>query len=190
MVATSICYGQLHEFDAESETVTAYLERAELYFDANDVADEKKVPVLLSNIGAKTYGLVRSLVAPKAPKETTFAEIKNLLKSHFEPTPSVITKWYRFHRQEQAPGESIASYVAELRQLTVHCKFEDTTDFLEESLRDRFVCGLRSESIRKRLFQEKTLTFAKAMELAQNYEAASKDAQLNESHRAPPSGNS
>ena len=41
MVANSIRYGQLHEFDAENETVTAYLEQAELYFDANDVADEK-----------------------------------------------------------------------------------------------------------------------------------------------------
>ena len=126
MVATSICYGQLHEFDAESETVTAYLERAELYFDANDVMDKKKVPVLLSNIGPKTNRLLRSLVAPKAPKEKTFAEIKTLLKSHFEPTPSVIVEWYQLHRREQAPGESIASYMAELRQLTVHCKFEDT----------------------------------------------------------------
>ena len=190
MVATSIRYGQLYEFDAENETVTAYLERAELYFDANDVADEKKVPVLLSNIGTKTYGLLRSLVAPKAPKEKTLAEIKTLLKNHFEPTPSVIAERYRFHRREQAPGESIASYVAELRQLTVHCKFEDTTDFLEESLRDRFVCGLRSaESTRKRLFQEKTLTFAKAMELAQSHETASKDAQMKATEHLP-SGNS
>ena len=157
MVA-SLIYRQLHEFDAESEIVTAYLERAEFYFDTNDAAEENKVPVLLSNIGTKTYGLVRSLVAPKAPKEKTFAEIKTLLKSHFEPTPSVIAERYQFHRREQAPGESIASYVAELRQLTVHCKSEDTTDFLEVSLRDRFVCGLRSESIRKRLFQEKTFS--------------------------------
>ena len=67
--------------------------------------------------------------------------------------------------------------------------FEDTTDFLEESLRDRFVCGLRSESIRKRLFQEKTLTFAKAMELAQSYEAASKEAQMKAIEHLP-SGNS
>ena len=166
MVETSICYRQLHNFDAESETVTAYLERAELYFDTNDVMDKKKVPVLLSNIGPKTYGLLRSLVAPKAPKEKTFAEIKTLLKSHFEPTPSVIVERYRLHKWEQAPGESIASYMAELRQLTVHCKFEDTTDFLEESIPNRFVCGLRSDSIQKQLFQEKTLTFAKAMELA------------------------
>ena len=97
-MAITTRYGQLHEFDVGTETITAYLERAELYFDANDVADEKKVPVLLSNIRAKTYGLLRSLVALKAPKDKTLAEIKTLLKSHFEPTPSVIAEHYRFHR--------------------------------------------------------------------------------------------
>ena len=111
-----------------------------LYFDAN-VTDDKQVPVLLSNIGAKTYGLLRSLAAPKAPKEKTLDEIKKLLKSHFEPTPSVTAERYRFHRRDQAPGEMIADYVAELRKLTTHCKFENTKDFLEESLRDRFVCA-------------------------------------------------
>lgn len=177
-MATVTRHGQLHEFDVGNETITAYLERAELYFDANDVADEKKVPVLLSNIGAKTYGLLRSLVAPKAPKEKTLAEITTLLKSHFEPTPSVIAERYRFHRRDQAQGESIADYVAELRKLTTHCKFEDTRDFLDESLRDRFVSGLRSESTRKRLFTEEKLTFARAIELAQNLDTASRDAQM------------
>ena len=81
-MATRTHHGRLNEFDVENETVTAYLERVELYFDANDVADDKKVPVLLSNIGAKTYGLLRSLVAPKAPKEKTLDEIRKLLKSH------------------------------------------------------------------------------------------------------------
>ena len=78
-MATTSRHGRLQELDVESETVTAYLERVELYFDANDVADDKKVPVLLSNIGAKTYGLLRSLAAPKAPKEKTLEEIKTLL---------------------------------------------------------------------------------------------------------------
>ena len=182
-------HGRLTEFDVENETVTAYLERVELYFDANDVAHAKKVPVLLSNIGAKTYGLLRTLVAPRAPKEKTLDEIRKLLKSHFEPTPSVIAERYRFHRRDQTPGETIAAYVAELRKLTTHCKFEDTTDFLEESLRDRFVCGLRGESIRKRLFQEEKLTFTKAMELAQTLETASKDAQMKATEQVP-SGNS
>ena len=51
-----------------------------------------------------------------------------MLKSHFEPAPIVIAERYRFHRREQAAGESIADYVAELRRLTTHCKFEVTTD--------------------------------------------------------------
>ena len=86
-------------------------------------------------------------------------------------------------------GESIAAYVAELRKLTTHCKFKDTRDFLEESQCDWFVCGLRSESTRKQLFQEDKLTFTKAMELAQNLETASKDAQMKATEQLP-SGNS
>ena len=70
-MATTTRHGRLNEFYVENETVTAYMERVELYFDANDVADDKKVPVLLSNIGAKMYGLLRSLAALKAPKEKT-----------------------------------------------------------------------------------------------------------------------
>ena len=77
----------------------------------------------------------------------------------------------------QAVGESIADYVAELRRLTTHCKFEDTIDYLEESLCDRFVFGLRTESTRKRLLTEKNLTFTKALEIAKSQETATKDAQ-------------
>ena len=124
------------ELDGGNETVTAHLELVELYFNANNVTDNKTVPALLSNIGAKTYGLLRSLVAPKAPKEKTLDDIKKLLKCHFEPTPSVIAEHYLFHHRDQASGETIAAFVADLRKLTTHCKFEDTTDFLQESLRD------------------------------------------------------
>ena len=178
-------YGQIQEFRAENDSITAYFERVEMYFTANDIADDKQVPVLLSSIGAKTYELLRSLVAPKVPKEKTFKDIEKLLKDHFEPTPSVIAERYRFHRRDQAVGENITDYVAELRKLTTHCKFEETTDFLEESLRDRFVCGLRSEGTRKRLLTENKLTFSKALEIAQSLEAATKDAQLKFSDQAP-----
>ena len=170
-------HGKITAYRAEDESITSYLERVELYFQANDVEEAKQVPILLSTIGAKTYELLRSLTAPKAPKEKSLKELQTLLKSHFEPAPIVIAERYRFHRREQAVGESIAEYVAELRRLATHCKFEDTVDYLEESLRDRFVCGLRTESTRKRLLTEKNLTFTKALEMAQSLETATKDAQ-------------
>lgn len=169
--------GRLKEFQAEVEPVTAYLDRVELYLEANEVKENKMVPILLSTIGAKTYGLLRSLTAPKPPREKSFKDLCTILKKHFNPAPLVIAERYRFHRRDQAAGESVADYVAELRRLAAKCKFEDTKEFLEESLRDRFVCGLKTESVRKRLLTEAELTFSKAVEVAQSLETAAKDAQ-------------
>ena len=47
------------------------MEYVELCFQDNDVEAAKQVPFLLSSIGTKTYELLRSLTAPKAPKEKT-----------------------------------------------------------------------------------------------------------------------
>lgn len=44
-------------------------------------------------------------------------------------------------------------------------------------MRDRLVCGLRSESTQKRLLSEADLTLARAVEIAQSMEAAHKNAQ-------------
>lgn len=68
----------------------------ELYFATNDIKDEKKVPVLLSAIGAKTYVLLRSLVTPTAPKDKSFKDISDALKEHFEPKPIKAAERYYF----------------------------------------------------------------------------------------------
>ena len=76
--------------------------------------------------------------------------------------------------RNQAPGEPVADYMAELRHLAMHCKFEA---YLEEALRDRLVCGLRSEGVQKQLLTYTDLTLAKAVEVAQSMEAAARDTQ-------------
>ena len=55
------------EFVTENEPISAYLERIELFFDAHEIAIEKHISVLLSNISSKAYGVLRSLATPKAP---------------------------------------------------------------------------------------------------------------------------
>lgn len=54
---------KLDPFHSDSETITAYLERVELFFQTNEVAAEKEVAVFLSIIGGKTYMLLRNLHA-------------------------------------------------------------------------------------------------------------------------------
>ena len=151
--------------------MSSYLKRLDAFFSANDVKDEKKVPSFLSLIGGKTYAILKNLVAPTLLKDKTFDELVAALKGHFEPKPLVIAERFHFHRRAQAEGESIKEYMAELCRLTTHCKFGT---FLDEVLRDRLICGLRSEGIQKKLLTEVHLTLARAVELSVGMEAAEK----------------
>ena len=55
--------GTLTEFKPESEKIEAYLERVQLFFDANTIAEDKQVIVLLTVIGSSTYTLLTCLLA-------------------------------------------------------------------------------------------------------------------------------
>ena len=169
----AVAFGHIREFELGTESISAYLERVQLYFVANDVANEKKVAVLLSVIGSKTYVLLRSLLHPEAPKEKTFDQLAKTLKEHLEPKPQTIVERFHFHRRNQELSESVLDYIAELRRLSATCDFGG---YLNEVLRDRFVCGLSNEATQKRLLTEQNLDLAKALGVAQAMEAAQKNA--------------
>ena len=62
-----------------------------------------------------------------------------------------------------------------LRKLTLNCDFRE---FLDEALRDRFVCGLINGNIRRRLLEERTLTLKIAIDLAKTLESAEVEIKL------------
>lgn len=165
--------GKVDEFDSSSEDWEAYIERVELYCDANDVDEEKKSSVLLSVMGAKTYNLLRNLVSPHKPSSKTFDDIVAILKNHLNPKPLVIAERFRFHKRNQSKQESISEYMAELRKLSQYCDFKDG---LSDALRDRLVCGMHCSSTQKRLLSEKDLDLDKALAIAISMETAAKDA--------------
>ena len=68
--------------------------------------------------------------------------------------------------------ETIAEFDAALRKLAVHCQFGE---MLEASLRDQFVCGLRRDTIQRRLLSETMLTYYKMLEIACGMELANKE---------------
>ena len=164
---------KLKEFSGD-EDWEQYCERLEFYFVAHDVTDEaKKKATLLSACGASTYKLMCDLVSPLKPKDKTFAELKDLVQKHLKPKPSEIVQRYKFHTRSQQSGESIATFVAELRHLSTDCNFGDT---LSDMLRDRLVCGVNSVRVQKRLLAETALTFDSAFKLSTAMEMAEKNA--------------
>ena len=77
-----------------------------------------------------------------------------LLKDHFNPKLTVIVQRFQFNTLYRKTGESVATFVAELRRLTELCKFGPN---LSEMLRDHLVCGIGDSRIQKRLLAEPNL---------------------------------
>lgn len=59
---------------------------------ANDINEEKLVPVLLSVMGTKTYGLLRNLITPAKPGDLTYQEIVTTLSEHYSPKPLIMAE--------------------------------------------------------------------------------------------------
>ena len=123
----------------------------------------------------KNYTLLRNLLAPTQLSDLPLQQLKDALQKHFEPKRVVIAERSHFYRRDQAPGESLADFMAKLRRLSTHCRFRENQ--LEEALCDRLVCGLRSETIQHRLLTISDLTFTEALKTAQGMEAAERNAQ-------------
>ncbi|XP_029551127.1 uncharacterized protein K02A2.6-like [Salmo trutta] len=163
-------FGTITEFVEENEDWTEYVERLGHFFLANGIIDEaKQRSILLSVCGAKTYKLMRNLATPRRPGEIPFGDLVALVQTHHNPKPSVIVQRFKFNCHFRKTGQSVANFVAELRELSEHCEFGA---MLEDMLRDRLVCGINEDSIQRRLLGEATLTFKRALELSQGMEMA------------------
>jgi len=166
--------GNIGPFDESVEQWTCYTERFDYFITANEIADAKLVPTFLTIMGPKTFNLLRNLLQPAKPGTKTYREIVDILSHHFSPKPLVIAERFRFHRRSQEESESVTMFVAALRKLAEHCEFRDT---LNDTLRDRLVCGLINEAAQKKLLTESDLTLEKAVNISVTMEMASKEAQ-------------
>ena len=156
--------GTIESFNPSTEDWNAYSERFEQYVIANDIKEEKRIVApFLTTIGSKTYNVLRDLLAPAKPSEVKLDMLVKTLRDHYEPKPIVIAERFHFYKRDQHEGESVAAYSPALKKCSEHCAFGT---FLEEALRDRFVCGLRIKQTQKRLLAEKELTWKTAVEIA------------------------
>ena len=168
-------YGTLSEFDCKRELWVNYKERLEFFYTANEIEDEdKKKAILLSTSGPETYALFRNLCAPDNPLTKTYAQLKQLMQEHLQPTPNPIAERFKFNSRTRQPNENVSDYVAALRQLSIHCDYGNTVTTM---LRDRLVCGINSHRIQQKLLTEgSTLIFTSAFRLAVSIEGSERNA--------------
>ena len=83
---------------------------------------------------------------PDKPGDKSHDEIVTILGNHYSPKPLIIAERSRFHNRNQEEGESVSQFVAVVKQLSEHCEFGRS---LNDTIRDRLVCGLCSGAIKK-----------------------------------------
>ena len=94
------------------------------------------------------YGVLRNLLAPERLKDKSFVEVKELLISHYSPKPILVAERVKFHCCHQHESKTVAQFVVELKRLALKCEFGT---FLEEALRNRLLCKLKSLKIQREI---------------------------------------
>ena len=107
--------GQASEFNPENDSVTAYVERVLFFLEANEVKKDKYVAVLLSTISVRTHVVLRNFLVPELLRKESFERLVDALKCHYKPKSLVIAERFKFLHLNQAHGETVSSFVAEVR---------------------------------------------------------------------------
>lgn len=108
----------------------------------------------------------------------------NSTQGDCDPGLSVIVNQFRFNTHCSQPGESIATFIAELHRLTKLCGFGLS---LPELLCDCVVWGIGDPCIQKCLLAEYKLTYDQVLELAlANSSAEQNTVHLRKTLQTPP----
>ncbi|XP_044741936.1 uncharacterized protein K02A2.6-like [Chrysoperla carnea] len=126
--------------------------------------------MLLNSIGAANYNLISALISPKSPTESTYEELIEVFETHLCPKRNVLVSQHRFLSTYQSENQSIADYVALLRQDITECEFispcKCKISIADIFLRAQFVRGLRDNTIREQILQADEITFDKIVKRA------------------------
>ena len=136
------CLGRMEEFTLGSNW--KHVERLEMFFEVNCVPTDKPILSILALMGSKMYALLRSISAPRKPKELNFTEIVDTLAQHVDPKLIITAERYKFHKAEQEESETVGQYLAKLQKLAETFQFGP---YHEEAIQDWFAWGLHSKSI-------------------------------------------
>ncbi|UYV62905.1 K02A2.6-like [Cordylochernes scorpioides] len=157
------------------ESFSTFFERLEQFLILEDPSEDKKKAYLLTLIGAKAYEVLKNLCSPELPKNKTFEELTEKLNTHFSPKRSIIVQQFIFFKRMQETEESVSQYLVAIKRLAATCEFGN---FLVDSLRDKFVCGLSDSRIQKKILSEGDVSLARVMEIALSMEAAEQNIKL------------
>ena len=147
----------------DSSAIENWLERFEMMIEVNPVyssasdADKpaKKRAMLLSLIGAEGYSLLKAYLAPEPLNVKTYDELKESILTNLAPKTSVVSESYRISTLKHETAETLSIFMSRIKQCAIKCDFGNNFDRM---VRDKFICGIRSEKLRAKLISDSSIT--------------------------------
>ncbi|XP_070537048.1 uncharacterized protein [Ptychodera flava] len=134
-----------------------------------DEKDHKsRVAAFITCIGVDALDTHNSLPYQNEGEKGNIDKILELWTNYCAGTTNVIYERYVFNNRAQEQEESIEAYASVLRGLATTCNYGTLND---ELIRDRIVCGLRENSVRRKLLQEADLTLTKCLDICKAAES-------------------
>ena len=121
---------------------------------------EYQVAKFITCIGPDALQVHNSLPFAEEGDKGNLKKILDLWEAHCVPSTNVIFERYTFHQRIHTPGEPFDSYLTALRQAAATCEYGNLQD---EFIRDKIVCGIQDDSLRKRLLQESKLDLTRCI---------------------------
>ena len=136
-----------------------------LGFSEEQLPGKRKTALLVHLLGTEGQRVLGALGSP-----TTFAATVQLLTDHFSGKQRVLIRRYRLRKRHQRPGESIQTFVADLRELARACDYGGLHD---QMIRDQLIEGTSCDKTREKLLMEPDgLTLTDAIKIALQVESA------------------
>ncbi|XP_054259818.1 uncharacterized protein LOC128984513 [Macrosteles quadrilineatus] len=155
------------ESPTASEEWTHWLQTFEDFLTMTEfVEDKDKLKLLTNRLSFTTYKFIK--------ESETYQDALRVLNSIYIKQKNEIFSRYLVMTRKQQQGETIDKYVSELKLLSQDCVFEavNAIQYRDHYIRDAFINGLASSYIRQRLFENKTLDLAEAVEQSRAFEMA------------------
>lgn len=131
----------------------------------------QKHALLLNCIGEDALKIVSGLSYDSSSSKTPYENLVAALKAYFIPKKNLTYERYRFRKMSQ--DDNIMTFVNELHRQGKLCEFDDATvdSIYNQSIRDQFILGLSSDSLRTKLLSINELTLEQAVRMSLAHES-------------------
>ena len=155
-----------------SENWRRFKQQFEIYMTATGISgkdDGIKSSTFLHIVGPECLEIYNSFTWARGGDEMKLDKIIEKFQTYCNPRKNLTYERHIFNTRNQQAGENIDAYVTDLKNKAKLCEFSTLKDSL---IRERIVCGIRSDEVRARLLRDPDLTLKKAIDICRAAETS------------------